>query len=129
MNKQDYIFCQYINLYIENVYLDKLIEKYEKGVGMMERKTIQDFVKEQDPPDNPEGLMFMYIIFKRTRPNSYIDQLGKSLAEHVSNFSNKELEQLHKDLKEFLTTFGIDELVINKQVISNIKHYQKYLRK
>lgn len=123
MNNNDYIFLKYIEKYYTNDILVLLITKHEKGISLLKRKQIQEFINSQPELTNPKELLFIYIIFKRTRANNYVDELGKQLFNTIGKVSKKTLFQWYAELQKVLKNLNLPNLEVSKQVKNNINFY------
>lgn len=123
MTKEDYVFTKRMQPFIDNRFLDLIIEDHERNLSMLNRKKIQDYINSKGKPKNPKGLMFMYILFNRSRPHGYLDELGKYLINKINVESSKDLDELYNEYKKELEYLKLKPPVVNKQVIKNIKYY------
>lgn len=123
MNQFDYIFLKYIDRFYQNVFLEKLIEQYEKGLSKKERRKSLLYVNKFDKPRSIEHLLFLYIMFKRTARNGYIDELAKELSVKLKDTPNKEWKKKYKQLNALLELLEIPPLEVSKQVVKNINEF------
>ena len=123
INEYDYIFLKYINTLYENPILEKLIKRYEKGLSLVKRRQIRKYIDSVEPIQKYKEMLFMYILFKRTRKNTYIDELQKELYKEFDGTTKKELGRWYFDLKLLLDELNLPRIEPTKQVIRNINYY------
>lgn len=123
MTRNDYIFTKRMQGYINNRFLDLLVKGYERNVSILQRKKIEDFIKNKRPPKNPEELLLLYILFHKNKPYGYLDELGKYLINRIKVDDAKELDEMYRNYKEELELLNFKKPRVNKQVVKNIKHY------
>lgn len=125
MNNQDYLFLLFIDRHYTNVYLTKLIQKYGKGIPLLERRKLKRKANKIRLIDNPKEVLFIYIIFKRTHENNYIDELAKDLRKELGDIDNKELSYAYKCMKKLLKKIDIEPPAVTAKVIANIRKFNE----
>ncbi len=123
INKYDYVFFKYISLHYDNLFLSKIVNKHERGMTLLERRHLLDFLEGFKKPKNVRGILLVYVIFKRLRKNTHIDELGKDLVEKLTLNNEKKLLTYYTELVRVLKQLDIPPLEINPQVVENIKYY------
>lgn len=131
MSYNDYVFLLYIDQFYDHKIFDKIMELAQKGMSLKQRKRAREQIKGVDKPKHTKYLILMYIIFKRRRENSYVDQLGDILFEDLSPTKQKKLNKAYAELQRIHDELKLPELEVTKQVISNIHRFttqtnQKY---
>jgi len=123
INEFDYIFLKYIKRHYDNKILDKLIKDYEKGLSLVKRRQIKKYINSIEKVVNYKELLFVYILFKRTRENSYVDELQKELYSDIGDTSKKEMSGWYFELKGLLDELNLPPLQPTRQVVENINFY------
>lgn len=126
MNKEDYIFLKYIDRFFNNRFLSILINEYERGISLLERRKIKDYVDDKPKLEDAENILFLYILFKKTKENTHVHELEKTLAKRFNKLTLKEGRDLYKKLKGVLNILELDEPTVSPDVIKNVRQYIIY---
>lgn len=120
MNYHDYVFLLYMSKYYDHTIFNRILKEAERGMSLAQRKKARDTIKEVKKPKRPRAVMLIYIIFKRTRAHSHVDELGHILGEELKDLPRKEIEKAYKELKRLMEELGLPELEVNKNAVRNV---------
>lgn len=131
--EQRLTFFEFLSRRINNVFLEKILEKHQDNVPLPQRKYINDLVDEikvEIKEDDINPIALIYCLHVEKVKEGYMDMFVKELlAETEFDLTEENVGRYHKKLQEILEKMNLPKLSLDVVVAKNIASYSDDFRK